>query len=957
MKQKIQRTLSVLLTVIILTGAVCVSAQAYNVEASAPGDPNPTHSDLPYDKMGTLYFDSVHVAKIDQFDWPDSGSVYVQIAGKYTLSDLNGATIPAGLLVDVYQASGSQYLFRVRYDTRSGTPVTVTNAVEDAERDAGTGGSAGNSVAGFSDVRSSDYYADAVAWAAESGVTGGTSATTFSPGATVTRAQAVTFLWAAAGRPEPASRVSPFVDVDQNDYYCQPVLWAAENGITAGVSADHFGPDVTLAYDQIFTFLSKTAGESGVGADWSAAAVNWADESGLTAGLTYTAKGACPRSDLVYCLWKQLGNGWTREPDEAGQAISGGRGDLTGARAAIEQGLLAMDSAIDVSTYGVEAADLLELAEEIVNVEGYEDSSFGYYGVNGLWCLEEAGQTARTLLVRYSGVDADRLQRNRDLNDAIQRAVEQSVEPGMGDYEMAKALHDYVVLNSAYGYPSDVPQVIDGGYLILVRGMGVCTDYAQAYKELMDAVGIPCEVVFGIAGGASHAWNVVQIDGAWYHVDTTWDDPTPNREGYVRYDYFLKSDSYMRRDHTQWDETYPCTSTKYDNADLPDATQQQEQQEKQQEQETFSEIRAALDAAIADLPYQTREELQGATYDELMDARNTYVTLDDSYSTLILREAYQAMADALRAQYPELSVYYDREHHGYRIYRNDLVEEIQRRQGAEREEQEQQQAQENVENAAMAAEIVPILERAIAEMDCETKTITLTDYTDNAIKQACKNMCTDGYSFGDYTYSLPAINADYSVSAQSGGVVKLTNKKWAEAELQRYVEQIEEAIDDGEFSVKLLPGNYPDQDGSHYAFNAYNRVRKDGYTTASGKVSGEDYVLFSGGSNKDTDVFSASIQYPLPVMDEEEAQSYYIGLIEDAIRNRETEVQFQYKFGDQDYSDAAYAAQRAVTSSGYEVDSLVYWTDYRLSLGTNSYSGIMTITIQYQQAPAAPQGG
>ena len=257
----------------------------------------------------------------------------------------------------------------------------------------------------------------------------------------------------------------------------------------------------------------------------------------------------------------------------------------------------------------------------------------------------------------------------------------------------------------------------------------------------------------------------------------------------------------------------------------------------------------------------------------------------------------------------------------------------------------------------MAAEIVPILERAVADMDCESTTITLTGYTDDAIKQACKNMCTDGYSFGDYTYSLPAINADYSVSAQSGGVVKLTNKKWAEAELQRYVEQIEEAIDDGEFSVKLLPGNYPDQDGSHYAFNAYNRVRKDGYTTASGKVSGEDYVLFSGGSNKDTDVFSASIQYPLPVMDEEEAQSYYIGLIEDAIRNRETEVQFQYKFGDQDYSDAAYAAQRAVTSSGYEVDSLVYWTDYRLSLGTNSYSGIMTITIQYQQAPAAPQGG
>ena len=953
MKQRIRRVVSLLLTVILLTGAVCVSAQAYNVEVSAPGDPNPTHSDLTYDRMSKLYLDSVHVASIDRFDWPDSGSVYVQIAGKYTLSDLNGTTIPAGLLVDVYQVSGSQYLFRVRYDTRDGTPVTVTDAVNDAERDSGTGGSAGSGVAGFSDVKESDYYADAVAWAAETGVTGGTSATTFSPGVTVTRAQAVTFLWAAAGRPEPASRVSPFVDVDQNDYYCQPVLWAAENGITAGVSADHFGPDVTLAYDQIFTFLSKTAGESGAGADWSAAAVNWAVESGLTDGLTFSAKGACPRSDVVYCLWKQLGNGWTREPNEAdqpGQAASGGSRDLTGARAAIEQGLLAMDTAIDVSNYGVEAAALLELAEDIVNVEGYEDSSFGYYGVNGLWCLEEAGQTARTLLVRYSGVDADRLQRNRDLADAIRRAVDRSVEPGMSDYEMAKALHDYIVLNSAYGYPSDLPQVIDGGYLILVRGMGVCTDYAQAYKELMDAVGIPCEVVFGVAGGASHAWNVIQIDGAWYHVDTTWDDPTPNREGYVRYDYFLKSDSYMRRDHTQWDETHPCTSTRYDNADLPDTGEQQEQQEQQQEQQALDEILALCFDAIEDFPYQTAAALQEATEEQLQDARYAYIDFSGSGIDAVLLSQYRGqVSQAITEQYPDFMVMsFDRANMCYQIRRADVTEEIQRRQAAQKEEQEQRQAQEDAENAVAAAQIQAILEQAIVDMNCESTTMTLTGYTDDAIKQACKNMCTDGYSFGDYTYSLPAINADYSVSAQSGRAVKLTNKKWAEAELQHYVEQIEEAIDAGELSVKLQPGNYPDQDGSHYAFNAYNRVRKDGYTTASGKVSGEDYVLFSGGSNKDTDVFSASIQYPLPVMDEEEAQSYYIGLIEDAIRNRETEVQLQYKVGDQDYSDAAYAVKRAVTSSGYEVDGLVYWKDYRLSWGTSSYSGVMTITIQYQ---------
>ena len=162
-------------------------------------------------------------------------------------------------------------------------------------------------VAGFSDVHESDYFADAVVWAKETGVTGGTSATTFSPNNTVTRADAMTFLWRGAGSPEPESLVSPFSDVtDAGAYYYKAVLWAAENGITSGVSATDFGIKNTLSYDQILAFLFRAAGETDVGSDWSAAAVNWAAENGLTAGLTFTAKGNCPRSDVIYCLWKQM---------------------------------------------------------------------------------------------------------------------------------------------------------------------------------------------------------------------------------------------------------------------------------------------------------------------------------------------------------------------------------------------------------------------------------------------------------------------------------------------------------------------------------------------------------------------------------------------------------------------------------------------------------------------------
>ena len=156
-------------------------------------------------------------------------------------------------------------------------------------------------------MHKSDYYADAVVWAKETGVTGGTSATTFSPGSTVTRAQAVTFLWRAAGSPQPAAETSPFTDVtDTSAYYYDAVLWATEQGITGGVGNNRFSVDGTLTYDQMLAMLCRAAGDTATGDDWSAAAVAWAKEHGLTNGLNFGAKNSCPRSDVVYCLWKQL---------------------------------------------------------------------------------------------------------------------------------------------------------------------------------------------------------------------------------------------------------------------------------------------------------------------------------------------------------------------------------------------------------------------------------------------------------------------------------------------------------------------------------------------------------------------------------------------------------------------------------------------------------------------------
>lgn len=158
----------------------------------------------------------------------------------------------------------------------------------------------------FSDVPSNAYYANAVSWAVQNDVTTGTSATTFSPNDTVTRAQAVTFLWRANGRPAPTNTNNPFRDVAADEYYTQAVLWAVQQGITNGTSDTTFSPNATLAQDQMITFLCRASGVNAFGGNWSEAAMSWAQGRGLFNGRPSVpgAKENCPRADVVFYLWK-----------------------------------------------------------------------------------------------------------------------------------------------------------------------------------------------------------------------------------------------------------------------------------------------------------------------------------------------------------------------------------------------------------------------------------------------------------------------------------------------------------------------------------------------------------------------------------------------------------------------------------------------------------------------------
>ena len=172
----------------------------------------------------------------------------------------------------------------------------------------------------FKDVSDSAYYYDAVLWAAENGITGGVDDTHFAPNASCTRAQAVTFLWRAAGSPAAKSGTMPFTDVPAGSYYYDAVLWAVENGITKGISDTAFSPDATCSRAQIVTFLwrsQKSPAADGVNSftdvaadTYYANAVLWAAETGVTSGTTATTfspNSDCTRAQIVTFLFRCLG--------------------------------------------------------------------------------------------------------------------------------------------------------------------------------------------------------------------------------------------------------------------------------------------------------------------------------------------------------------------------------------------------------------------------------------------------------------------------------------------------------------------------------------------------------------------------------------------------------------------------------------------------------------------------
>ena len=193
-----------------------------------------------------------------------------------------------------------------------------------------------------------------------------------------------------------------------------------------------------------------------------------------------------------------------------------------------------------------------ELSVSIIN---YNPDLF-YAGISK-WGYSPSTQCVTTVYFRYeeqSIIDA--------YNEALNKAYAEALpnESGMTDLQKARALHDYLAQHVEYDltYSKYTP------YYALVEGTAVCEGYTLAYAALLHKAGIEFDYCENIV--LDHIWNYVKIDGKWYHVDVTWDDPIADRAGYVSHLYFLTSDSKIADKVATSYQLRTCDDTSYDNA-------------------------------------------------------------------------------------------------------------------------------------------------------------------------------------------------------------------------------------------------------------------------------------------------------------------------------------------------------------------------------------------------------
>lgn len=216
---------------------------------------------------------------------------------------------------------------------------------------------------------------------------------------------------------------------------------------------------------------------------------------------------------------------------------------------------------IDVSAYNISKS---WGSDEYLRILHHNPQLFYVQGQIGLTCQ---GDQVICYQPSYLAGKEEAMQMREELETAARRVLEQ-VDGSMDTVQKALVVHDYLALNCEYDQErlmaGNVPEISHTSYGSLVEGMAVCDGYANAYAYIMEQkLGIPCKIVS--SESMNHAWNMIEIDGQWYHVDVTWDDPAWDRIGRVAHRTFLLSDQAIsQQKHHSWTQGAAADSDRYD---------------------------------------------------------------------------------------------------------------------------------------------------------------------------------------------------------------------------------------------------------------------------------------------------------------------------------------------------------------------------------------------------------
>lgn len=212
---------------------------------------------------------------------------------------------------------------------------------------------------------------------------------------------------------------------------------------------------------------------------------------------------------------------------------------------------------IDVSEYDLTLEELDEVYYRL-----HDAGELAWYAERKYFNYEIDEDTQKVLTFEPKLLPASRYDRAL-YQQRLEEIFQQCVIEGMEPWQIALSVHDYLAVHTAYDESLNVVT----GYELLTSGKTVCAGYTEVYRELMRMAGIPCISV--VSEPMNHTWNLVCLDGEWYHVDVTWDDPVPDKYGYVSHEFFLLTDEQISsgdNPHYDWGGDVTCTDTTYTDA-------------------------------------------------------------------------------------------------------------------------------------------------------------------------------------------------------------------------------------------------------------------------------------------------------------------------------------------------------------------------------------------------------